>query len=102
MKNRALTVRKGRLLVRTSKSWMVRRVPRTRNPNPGRIGFLWCLVTTEFFLSNSGVLTPVDPPSVAGSAVIAVDQAMEVDKAELIPIKQVVCVLAIGDYEELI
>ena len=40
-------------------------------------------------------MTPVDPPSRVGSAVIAVDQAMEVDKAESIPIKQVVCVLVI-------
>ena len=52
--------------------------------------------------SNSGVLTPVDPPSRVGSAVIAVDQAMEVDKAESIPVKQVVCVLVVGCYEELI
>ena len=42
------------------------------------------------FLSNSGVLTPVDPPSVVGSAVIAIDQAEEVDKAEKIPAKLVV------------
>ena len=40
--------------------------------------------------SNSGVLTPVDPPSRVGSAVIATDPAMEVDKAETILIKQVV------------
>ena len=53
-------------------------------------------------LSNSGVLTPVDPPSRVGSAVIAVDQAMEVDKAESIPVKQVVCVLVVVCYEELI
>ena len=52
--------------------------------------------------SNSGVLTPVDPPSRVGSVVIAIDQAMEVDKAELIPIKQVVCVLFVVCYEELI
>ena len=52
--------------------------------------------------SNSGVLTPVDPPSRIGSAVIAVDQAMEVDKAKSIPVKQVVCVLVVGCYEELI
>ena len=52
--------------------------------------------------SNSGVLTPVDPPSRVGSAVIAVDQAMEVDKAKTIPVKQVVCVLVVDDYEELI
>ena len=52
--------------------------------------------------SNSGVLTPVDPPSRTGSAVIAVDQAMEVDKAETIPVKQVVCVLVLIVYEELI
>ena len=32
----------------------------------------------------------MDPPSVVGSAVIAVDQVMEVDKAESIPVKQVV------------
>ena len=61
------------------------------------------MLTTEFFLfSNSGVLTPVDPPSRVGSTVIAVDQAMEVDKAESIPVKQVVRVLVIDDYEELI
>ena len=35
------------------------------------------------------MLTPVDPPSRVGSAVIVVDQAMEVDKAEIIPVKQV-------------
>ena len=45
--------------------------------------------------SNSGVLTPVDPPSRVGSAVIAVDQAMEVDKAESIPVKQVVCAFVV-------
>ena len=44
----------------------------------------------------------MDPPSRVGSAVIAVDQAMEVDKAESIPVKQVVCVLVVGCYEELI
>ena len=60
-------------------------------------------MTTEFFsFSDSGVLTPVDLPSRVGSAVIAVDQAMEVDKAELILVKQVVRVLVIGCYEELI
>ena len=52
--------------------------------------------------SDSGVLTPVDPPSRVGSAVITVDQAMEVDKAESIPVKQVVCVLVVVYYEELI
>ena len=36
------------------------------------------------------MLTPVDPPSEVGSAVIAIDPAMEVDKAETIPIKRVV------------
>ena len=36
-----------------------------------------------------GVLTPVNPPSVVGYVVIAVDQAMEVDKAKEIPVKQV-------------
>ena len=46
--------------------------------------------------SSSGVLTPVDPPSRVGSVIIAVDQAMEVDKAESIPVKQVVCVLVVG------
>ena len=49
-----------------------------------------------------GVLTPVDLPLRVGSAVIAVDQAMEVDKAESIPVKQVVCVLVVESYEELI
>ena len=45
-------------------------------------------VTTKFFpFSNSGVLTPVDPPLKVGSAVIATDQVMEIDKAELIPVK---------------
>ena len=48
------------------------------------------------------MLTPIDPPSRVGSAVIAVDQAMEVDKAESIPVKQVVCVLVVACYEELI
>ena len=48
------------------------------------------------------MLIPVDPPSRVGSAVIAVDQAMEVDKAESILVKQVVCVLVIDCYEELI
>ena len=48
------------------------------------------------------MLTPVDPPSEVGSAVIAVDQAMEVDKAKTIPVKPVVCVLVVGCYEELI
>ena len=48
------------------------------------------------------MLTPVDPPSRVGSAVITVDQAMEVDKAETIPIKQVVCVLVVDCYEEFI
>ena len=48
------------------------------------------------------MLTPVDPPSRVGSTVIAIDQAMEVDKAETIPVKQVVCVLVISCYEELI
>ena len=52
--------------------------------------------------SNSGVLTPVDPPSRVGSAVIAVDQAMEVDKAESILVKQVVRVFVVVCYEELI
>ena len=60
------------------------------------------LLTTEFSLSNSGVLTPIDPPSRVGSAVIAVDQAMEVDKAESIPVKPVVCVFVVDCYEELI
>ena len=60
------------------------------------------MLTTEFSLSNLGVLTPVDPPSQVGSAVIAVDQAMEVDKAETIPVKQVVCFLVVDCYEELI
>ena len=61
------------------------------------------LITTKFFpFSNLGVLTPVDPPSRVGSAVIAVDQAMEVDKAETIPVKPVVHVLVISSYEELI
>ena len=36
-----------------------------------------------------GVLIPVDPSSQVGSAVITTDQAMEVDKAKLIPIKTV-------------
>ena len=36
------------------------------------------------------MLTPVDPPLRVGSAVIATDPVMEVDKAELIPMKQVV------------
>ena len=45
--------------------------------------------------SDSGVLTPVDPPSRVGSAIIAVDQAMEVDKAESILVKRVVCVLVV-------
>ena len=52
--------------------------------------------------SNSGVLTPVDPPSRVGSAVIAVDQAMEMDKAESIPVKQVVCVLLLTAFKGLI
>ena len=52
--------------------------------------------------SDSGVLTPVDPPSRVGSAVIAVDQAMEVNKAKTILVKQVVCVLVFDIYEELI
>ena len=46
--------------------------------------------------------TPVDPPSRIGSAVIAVDQAMEVDKAESILVNQVVCVLVVDCCEELI
>ena len=37
-----------------------------------------------------------------GSTVIAVDQAMEVAKAETIPVKQVVCVFVVDCYEELI
>ena len=44
----------------------------------------------------------MDPPSRVGSAVIAVDQVMEVDKAKTIPVKQVVCVLVVDGYEELI
>ena len=44
----------------------------------------------------------MDPPSRVGSAVITVDQAMEVDKAKTIPAKQVVHVLVIDCYEELI
>ena len=48
------------------------------------------------------MLTPVDPPLRVGSAVIAVDQVMEVDKAESIPVKQVVRVLVVDCYEELI
>ena len=48
------------------------------------------------------MLTPVDPPSRVGSAVIVVDQAMEVDKAKTIPVKQVVCVFVVEGYEELI
>ena len=35
------------------------------------------------------MLIPVDPPSRVGSAVIAVDQVMEVDKAESIPVKTI-------------
>ena len=42
-----------------------------------------------FVHRDLGVLTPVDPLSVVGSMVIAVDQVMEVDKAEEIPVKQV-------------
>ena len=53
-------------------------------------------------LSNSGVLTPIDPPSEVGSAVITTDLAMEVDKAETIPVKRVVCLLVVVCYEELI
>ena len=82
---------------------MVCRVLRGRDPNPGRVGLLWYiddLLSSSF--SNSGVLTPVDLPSRVGSAVITVDQAMEVDKAESIPVKQVVCVFVVDDYEELI
>ena len=37
----------------------------------------------------------MDPPSRVGSAVIAIDQAMEVDKAESIPVKQVVCAFVV-------
>ena len=48
------------------------------------------------------MLTPIDLPSRVGSAIIAVDQAMEVDKAESIPVKQVVCVFVFDCYEELI
>ena len=48
------------------------------------------------------MLTPVDPPLRVGSAVITVDQAMEVDKAEKVPVKQVVCVLVTCLYEGLI
>ena len=81
---------------------MVLRVPRIWNPNPGRVGFLWCLLPLNSSFSNLGVLTPVDPPSEVGSAVIATDPAMEVDKAETIPVKRVVCVLAVVYYEELI
>ena len=44
----------------------------------------------------------MDPPLRVGSAVIAVDQAMEVDKAKTILVKQVVCVLIVDCYEELI
>ena len=44
----------------------------------------------------------MDPPPRVGSAVIAVDQAMEVDKAESILVKQMVCVFIVDCYEELI
>ena len=44
----------------------------------------------------------MDPPSRVGLAVIAVDQAMEVDKAESILVKQVVRILVLDCYEELI
>ena len=50
-------------------------------------------------------MTPVDSLSVVGSAVIAIDQAMEVDKAEGILVKQVaasVCVINYYFDEELI
>ena len=36
---------------------------------------------------DTGVLTPVDPPSRVGSAIITTNQAMEVDKAKLISVK---------------
>ena len=49
-----------------------------------------------------GPPSPVDPPSRVGSAVIAVDQAMEVDRAESIPMNQVVCVFVVNCYEECI
>ena len=42
----------------------------------------------------------MDLPLRIGSTVIATDPAMEVDKAESVPIKQVVCVLVIDLYEE--
>ena len=48
------------------------------------------------------MLTPVDLPSRVGSAIIATDPAMEVDKAESILVKQVVCILAFVCFEELI
>ena len=48
------------------------------------------------------MLTPVDLPSRVGSAIIATDLAMEVDKAESIPVKPVVCVFLICLNEELI
>ena len=69
---------------------MVCQVLRIRDPNPGGIGFLWSQQPLNSSFSNSGVLTPVDLPSRVGSAVIAIDPAMEVDKAETIPVKPVV------------
>ena len=75
---------------------MVLRVQKDRILNPGRVEFLWFLdnhLNPSF--SNLGVLTPVDPPSRVRSAVIAVDQAMKVDKAESILVKQVVSLLCL-------
>ena len=42
-----------------------------------------------FAFRNLGVLTPVDPLSAVRSAIITIDQAMEIDKAESILVKQV-------------
>ena len=82
---------------------MVHQVLRAQSPTLGEERTPVVFVTTKFFsFSNSGVLTPVDPPSRTGSAVIATDQVEEVDKAESIPVKHVVCVLAVALYEELI
>ena len=40
------------------------------------------------------MLTPVDPPSRVRSMVITIDQAMEIDKAETIPMKTVAVIVS--------
>ena len=53
---------------------------------------------TDVYSRDLGVLTPVDPPSVVGFAVIMVNQSMEINKVEEILVKQVAVLVSVINY----